>query len=101
MVPFLRYTLLRFTLLVAVGAALYALGLRDLLLVALTLVVSAVLSYLLLAGPRQVLVERMEERAAARASRARSGDADAATEDAALEQRRDAAPQRRDAPPAP
>ena len=92
MVPFLRYTLLRFTLLLAVGAALYALGLRDLLLVALTVVISAVLSYLLLSGPRQVLVQRMEERAAARASRARPVDEDAATEDAALDQRRDAPP---------
>ena len=92
MVPFLRYTLLRFTLLVAVGGLLHLLGLRDLLWILLTVVVSAALSYVLLAGPRQVVVERMEQRAAARTARAPRVDEDAEVEDAAAEQRRDGPP---------
>ena len=89
MVPFLRYTFLRLTLLLAVGVLLYAVGLRDLLLVAVTVVVSAALSYLLLAGPRQVVVDRMEQRVAARAARSRRVDEDAAVEDAAVDRRRE------------
>ncbi|PWJ45096.1 Protein of unknown function [Quadrisphaera granulorum] len=102
MAPFLRYGLLRISLFFLVGLIGYAVGMRQLLLVAFAVIVSAVLSYLLLGGPRQVLVERLEahtarrrERAAAREEeRRQSGKVSAAERDAAVEDADDDAQRR-------
>lgn len=97
----LRYTLLRLSLLAAVGLVVYAVGARDLLLwLVLTAVVSVLLSYVLLRGPReqmtQALLERQQQRrqgggGSGRVSRV---DRDAAAEDAADDARRDEGPRR-------
>jgi hypothetical protein len=83
--PFVRYSLLRLTLLAAVLGVLFLLGARGLLLVLLAVVISAALSYVLLAGPREAFVQRMIERSEARARRV---DPDADAEDTADEARR-------------
>jgi len=93
----LRYTLLRLSLLAAVGLALYALGLPPVVWLLLTAVVSLLLSLVLLRGPReqmtQALVERQQQRQqdGRRRSRrlSRRIDADADAEDAADEAGRD------------
>lgn len=87
---FLRYTALRLVVLVAVGALLWAVGLRYLLWAVLTVVLAAGVSYLLLSGPRDALLERLGRSRPAPADedaprrRARP-DEDAASEDAALD----------------
>lgn len=96
MSPYVRYTLMRFLLFAVVVLVGYATGMRGLLLIVFALVVSALLSYLLLGGPRQALVERLQQRTQLRHERAvareeerrRSGrvsraEADNAEEDAA------------------
>lgn len=88
--PFLRYTALRLLVLVAVGALLWAVGLRYLLWAVLTVVLAAGVSYLLLSRPRDALLERLgRSRPAptdedAPRGRARP-DEDSAAEDAALD----------------
>lgn len=91
--PFIRYALMRILLFFLVALLGYAAGMRELLLVVFALVVSAVLSYLVLGGPRRALVERLEQRTAQRrekvaardAERQRSGRVSAAERDAAAE----------------
>ena len=91
--PFLRYTALRLLVLVAVGALLWAVGLRYLLWAVLTVLVAAAVSYVLLAGPRDALLARLgrsrpapaDEDALRRTGRAGRADQDAAAEDAALD----------------
>ncbi len=88
--PFLRYTALRLVVLVAVGALLWAVGLRYLLWAVLTVVLAAGVSYLLLSGPRDALLERLarsrpaptDEDAPRRRARP---DEDSAAEDAVLD----------------
>lgn len=100
--PFFRYGLLRILLFFLVALLGYAVGMRGLLLVVFALVVSALLSYLLLGGPRRALVERLEQRTAARhqkaaakeAERQRSGRMSAAERDAAVEDADDDAQRR-------
>ena len=95
--PFLRYTALRLLVLVLVGALLWAVGLRYLLWAVLTVLVAAAVSYLLLSGPRDALLERLgrsrpapvDEDAPRRRVRP---DRDSAAEDAALDAAERAAP---------
>lgn len=88
--PFLRYTALRLIVLVGVGALLWAVGLRYLLWAVLTVLLAAAVSYLLLSGPRDALLARLERSRPAPADedaprrRARP-DEDSAAEDAALD----------------
>ena len=91
--PFLRYTALRLLVLLAVGALLWAVGLRYLLWAVLTVLVAAAVSYVLLSGPRDALLARLgrsrpapvDEDAPRRPARATRADRDAAAEDAALD----------------
>ena len=53
MSPYARYSILRFLLFAVVLLVGYAVGMREFLLIVFALVVSAVLSYLLLGGPRR------------------------------------------------
>ncbi|MGQ7295301.1 DUF4229 domain-containing protein [Quadrisphaera sp. KR29] len=93
MSAFVRYALMRILLFFLVALLGYAVGMRELLLVVFALVVSALLSYLVLGGPRQALVARLEEHTARRRERAvardqerrRSGRVSAAERDAAAE----------------
>ncbi|WP_180357574.1 DUF4229 domain-containing protein [Streptomyces sp. NP160] len=102
MSPFVRYALMRILLFFLVALLGYAVGMRELLLVVFALVVSALLSYLVLGGPRRALVERLEQRTAARHERAaareaagrRSGRVSAAERDAAAEDADDDAQRR-------
>ena len=55
MLAFLRYTTLRFAMLLAVGALCYLLGLRDVMLLIVAFLVSGVLSLLLLDRQRDAL----------------------------------------------
>lgn len=82
--PLLVYTLLRLLLIVLAAGVLYLLGLRDLLLVVVAVVVGALLSYLLLSGPRRRAVQRLQQFAEAEPKQPRP-DADALAEDAAIE----------------
>jgi len=99
--PYARYSVLRILLFAVVLLIGYAVGMREFLLIVFALVVSAVLSYLLLGGPRQALVERLQQRTERRheravqkqAQRTASGkrsrsDEDNAAEDADDESRR-------------
>ena len=81
--PFLRYTALRLLLLVLVGAGLAFAGVRGLLWALITVAVTAALSYVLLAGPRDALLERLSRGRAPR--RVDEDDEDATAEDAALD----------------
>jgi hypothetical protein len=85
--PIVRYTLLRVLLFFAVFAFLVAVGMRGLLLIVAAFAITAALSYLVLAGPRRAVVERLEARAQARAAGPdrHKRDADADLEDAALD----------------
>lgn len=80
----MRYSMLRLTLLVAVGLVLWALGARGWLWLLLTAVVSFTASYVLLRLPReqaaQALHARVSRRSASHSSR--RIDQDAADEDA-------------------
>jgi hypothetical protein len=88
--PFVRYSILRLTLLVAVGLVLWAVGARGWLWLLLTAVVSFTASYVLLRLPREQVAQSLEARrrgeAPARPSRpsrtSRRIDQDAADEDA-------------------
>jgi hypothetical protein len=99
---FVRYALMRILLFFLVALLGYAVGMRELLLVVFALVVSALLSYLVLGGPRRALVERLEQRTAVRhqkaaareAERQRSGRMSAAERDAAAEDADDDAQRR-------
>lgn len=78
MSPYARYAILRFLLFATVLLIGYAVGMRELLLLAFSLVVSALLSYLLLGGPRRALVARLEQRTARRVERASARQAERA-----------------------
>lgn len=85
--PFVRYSILRLTLLVAVGLVLWALGARGWLWLLLTAVISFTASYVLLQLPReqaaQALDARVRGRQGSKPSRSsRRIDQDAADEDA-------------------
>ena len=67
--PFLVYTAGRVLVFIGVVAILYVLGVRSFLLVAVALLLSLPLSYLLLAGPRAALGAEVERRVAARRAR--------------------------------
>lgn len=83
----LRYSLLRLMLLLGVLVALWLLGglwapLRDpLLLVLATAVLSVVLSYFVLRGPREAMTQQIADRVSGRLAPA-PADEDAAAEDA-------------------
>ena len=82
--PFVRYSILRLTLLVAVGAVLWLVGARGVLWLVLTALVSLALSYVLLRLPREQAAAALDDRVS---GRRRSGlderiDRDAADEDA-------------------
>ena len=82
--PFVRYSILRLTLLVAVGLVLWALGARGWLWLLLTAVVSFTVSYVLLMLPREQAAQALDARVSGR-RRSRSSrrlDQDAADEDA-------------------
>ena len=66
---FLVYTAGRLLVFAGVAALLYLLGLRGFLLVAVALLLSLPVSYLLLAGPRAALGAEVERRVAARRAR--------------------------------
>jgi hypothetical protein len=86
-VTVLRYSLLRLMLLLGVLVALWLLGglwapLRDpLLLVLATAVLSVVLSYFVLRGPREAMTQQIADRVSGRLAPA-PADEDAAAEDA-------------------
>jgi hypothetical protein len=82
--PFVRYSLLRLLVLVAVGALMFAAGARTWLWLLLTALVSLALSYVLLRGPREAAAAALNQRVEGR-TRSRLGqrlDEDAAAEDA-------------------
>ncbi|MEJ5867703.1 DUF4229 domain-containing protein [Pseudokineococcus sp. 5B2Z-1] len=94
----LRYTLLRLSLLAAVGLLAYAVGLRGVWWLLVTAVVSILLSFVLLRGPReqmtQAILDRQQQRAQGGPSRgggrfSRGLDDDAAAEDADDDRRRE------------
>lgn len=60
--PFVRYTALRLAVLAAVGGVLWLAGLRGLLWALVSVLVAAALSYVLLAGPRDALLQRWSAR---------------------------------------
>jgi hypothetical protein len=82
--PLVRYSILRLTLLVAVGLVLWLVGARGWLWLLLTAVVSFALSYVLLQVPREQVARALEDRDPARRGRRapRRIDQDAADEDA-------------------
>lgn len=82
--PFVRYSILRLTLLVAVGAVLWAVGARGWLWLLLTALVSFALSYVLLRLPREQAAQALDARVRGRrrSGLARRLDQDAAHEDA-------------------
>jgi len=82
--PFVRYSILRLTLLVAVGLVLWALGARGWLWLLLTAVVSFTASYVLLRLPREQAAQALDARRAGRgpSRSSRRLDQDAADEDA-------------------
>jgi len=65
MKAFLIYTSLRLALFVGVAAILYLLGMRDLLLLAVALVVSGLVSFALLSGQRDQMSAALASRKAA------------------------------------
>lgn len=87
MSPFVRYSLMRLTLLMGVLALLYLVGARGLMLLLLAAVISAGLSYVLLRGPRDELALRIVDRTEGRIQGKldRKVSADNAEEDADLE----------------
>lgn len=79
--PVVKYTVLRLLLIAAAGCLLYLLGMRGALLYIGAVVVGALVSYLVLSGPR--LRAAAVLRAAAQSHpRAASRDSDAIAEDA-------------------
>ncbi len=95
----LRYTLLRLSLLAAVGLLAYAVGLRGVWWLLVTAVVSILLSFVLLRGPReqmtQAILDRQQQRAQGGGPSSGGGrfsrglDDDAAAEDADDDRRRE------------
>ncbi len=83
-VPLLIYTVLRLLLVVAAGALLYLLGMRGVLLVVVAVIVGALLSFLLLKGPRDRAAGTLKA-FAEREPRASRPDADSLAEDDDLE----------------
>lgn len=93
----LRYTLLRLSLLAAVGLLAYAVGLRGVWWLLVTAVVSILLSMVLLRGPREQMTQAIldrQQRGRSATGRGTGGrlsrglDADAAAEDADDDRRR-------------
>jgi hypothetical protein len=95
-----RYTLLRLALFAAVLLVLSLAGARGVLLLALTVVVSMGLSYLLLRKQRDAVAGVVAERLAARAGEPHAPGDDEAAEDAEDDARR-AQPRPADAQPRP
>jgi hypothetical protein len=88
----LRYSLLRLALFAVVLGALWVLGARGILLVALTVVVSLALSYLLLRRQRDALAAAIAARVETRPEH--RGGVDEAAEDAADDAQRARSPRR-------
>ncbi|GAB2614235.1 DUF4229 domain-containing protein [Pseudactinotalea suaedae] len=82
--PLLIYTLLRVLLVVVAGGALYLLGMRGLLLVVVAVVVGALLSFLLLKGPRDRAAQTLQGFAEREPAPTRP-DADSVAEDEDLD----------------
>jgi Protein of unknown function (DUF4229) len=82
---FVRYTVLRFGLLVVVLAALALVGVRGILLPALAVLISLPLSYVLLARQRNAFAAEVERRVHERQERRSALRADMAGEPAAAE----------------
>ncbi len=79
----MRYSILRLTLLVAVGAVLWVVGARGWLWLLLTAVISVTASYVLLTLPRQQAAAALDDRISGRTRAKASGiDRDADDEDA-------------------
>lgn len=78
------YTLLRVLLVVAAGALLYLAGMRGVLLVAVAVLVGAMLSFVLLKGPRDRAAATLKA-FAEREPRVSEPDADALAEDSDLD----------------
>ena len=83
MVPLLKFTVLRLALFVAALAALAALGAGPLVAVIGAGVVSMLLSYLLLRGPREQLSQQIADYSERRLSRHQPATEDSEAEDAA------------------
>lgn len=89
---FLRYTVLRLLLFFGVLLALSLVGMRGILLLAVSAVLSMALSLVVLRGPREELAMRLDERVRERLDakqERRTGDPDADVEDAEDDARRD------------
>jgi hypothetical protein len=93
-VPLLKFTVLRLTLFVGPLLLLAALGAHPLVAIGGAAVISILLSYVLLRGPRQALSEEIAARVDRRATmhRPTEADEDAAIEDAADDEARRTAP---------
>lgn len=87
--PLLVYSALRLGLFALALVGLWAVGMRDWLLVVLAAVVAWALSYVLLAGPRDAAALWLSQRVEGRSARFSPGvEADAAAEDAEAEDAR-------------
>ena len=97
--PLLVYSALRLGLFALALVGLWAVGMRDWLLVVLAAVVAWALSYVLLAGPRDAAALWLSQRVEGRSARFSPGvEADAAAEDAEAEDARARAHADDDAP---
>lgn len=86
MVPLLKYTVMRLALFIATLWLLHFLGASPVLSLIGAALVSFLLSYLVLRGPRTALAEQVAERIERRHHRPpTAADEDAALEDAAIE----------------
>lgn len=85
--PFVRYSILRLTLLVAVGAVLWVVGARGWLWLLLTALISVTVSYVLLKLPREQAAQAIDDQISGRRrpGRASAIDRDADDEDAESE----------------
>lgn len=83
----MRYSILRLTLLVAVGAVLWVLGARGWLWLLLTALISVTLSYVLLKLPREQAAQAIDDQISGRRrpGRTSAADRDADDEDAESE----------------
>ncbi|MBI4941584.1 MAG: DUF4229 domain-containing protein [Actinobacteria bacterium] len=100
MVPFLKFTVLRLALFLVALVTFSWLGAGTLLAVALAAVVSALLSYVLLRGPREELAstvhDRIQRRLEAGEARSSAGSRRRAEDDAVEDAAADAALARQD-----
>ena len=96
MVPFLKYTLLRVALFAAVFGLLLLFRAGVVVAVIGAALVSMMLAYVLLRGPRDQVALRIEEHASHRIEAARQRAGARAAEDAALEDAADDAARRGD-----